>query len=75
MNFFFKNFYQSIFKSTMTMKKDKDLVLMNSIGGTLGGITTRLLLYPFDYTRTKMANDITRKDGGILITLLNTVKK
>ncbi len=57
------------------MKKDKDLVLMNSIGGTLGGITTRLLLYPFDYTRTKMANDITRKEGGIVRTLINTVKK
>lgn len=59
----------------MSMKKDKDFMLMNSIGGSLGGITTRLLLYPFDYTRTKMANDITRKDGGIVRTLLNTVKK
>lgn len=59
----------------MRMKKEKDLVLMNSIGGTLGGITTRLILYPFDYTRTKMANDITRKEGGIVRTLVNTVKK
>jgi len=59
----------------MKMMKDKDLVLMNSIGGSLGGITTRLLLYPFDYTRTKMANDITKKDGGIVRTLLNTIKK
>jgi len=31
------------------------------MGGTLGGITTRLLLYPFDYTRTKMANDVASK--------------
>lgn len=75
MNFFFKNFYQSIFKGPMKMMTDKDLVLMNSIGGSLGGITTRLLLYPFDYTRTKMANDITKKDGGIVRTLLNTIKK
>jgi len=50
-------------------------MLMNSIGGTLGGVTTRLLLYPFDYTRTKMANDIMKKDGGILKTLFYTIKK
>lgn len=75
MNFFFKNAYQSIFKSASRIQKDKDLVLMNSIGGSLGGVTTRLLLYPFDYTRTKMANDITKKDGGIVKTLLNTIRK
>ena len=34
---------------------------INTLGGTLGGVMTRLLLYPFDYTRTKMANDITGK--------------
>lgn len=53
----------------------KDSMLMNSLGGTLGGITTRLLLYPLDYSRTKMANDITKKDGGIIKTLLNTMRK
>lgn len=45
------------------------------MGGTLGGITTRLLLYPFDYTRTKMANDVLSREGGIMQTLLATVQK
>ena len=48
---------------------------MNSLSGTLGGITTRLLLYPLDYTRTKMANDIKCKEGGIMRTLLSTLQK
>jgi solute carrier family 25 (adenine nucleotide translocator) protein 4/5/6/31 len=50
-------------------------MIINSLGGTLGGITTRLLLYPFDYTRTKMANDVKSKEGGIMRTLLSTLQK
>lgn len=49
--------------------------MINSISGTMGGVTTRLLLYPLDYTRTRMANDIMRKDGGIVRTLLYTIRK
>ena len=50
-------------------------MFINSLGGTLGGITTRLLLYPLDYTRTKIANDILCNEGGILRTLLVTFRK
>jgi hypothetical protein len=62
-------------KNVFSCKNGQDTMLVNSIGGTLGGVTTRLLLYPFDYTRTKMANDIQKKDGGIVKTLLTTIKK
>lgn len=75
MNFFFKNFYQSVMRNLFVSKNGQDMMFINSLGGTLGGITTRLLLYPFDYTRTKMANDIQRKDGGILKTLMTTIRK
>jgi hypothetical protein len=50
-------------------------MVVNSLGGTLGGITTRLVLYPFDYTRTKMSNDVKGKDGGIIKHLSITLKK
>ena len=75
MNFFFKNFFQKGLKKVFISNSEKEKMIVNSMGGTLGGITTRLLLYPFDYTRTKMANDVARKDGGILRTLLGTFQK
>ncbi len=74
MNFFFKNFYQKVLKTLLKATNEKHEMIVNSVGGTLGGITTRILLYPFDYTRTKMANDVNGKEGGILSNLFKTFK-
>ena len=61
MNFFFKNFFQRSIKNIFSPSTGNGLMLANSLGGTLAGITTRLILYPFDYTRTKMSNDVSGK--------------
>lgn len=46
----------------------------NAVSGIIGGWLTLIFLYPFDYSRLKLSNDITGKSGGIYQTLKTTYK-
>ena len=47
----------------------------NIVSGVFGGWLTLVFLYPFDYSRLKISNDISGKNGGIYQTLKTTYKK
>ena len=48
---------------------------MNYVGGAAAGLSTRALLYPLEYSRNKMNNEIEAKKGGILGCLKEAVMK
>lgn len=59
MNFFFKDNFQKFFRKIFKKKNDDSkLFFINACSGTLGGWLTRIILYPLDYSRTRMANDV-----------------
>jgi solute carrier family 25 (adenine nucleotide translocator) protein 4/5/6/31 len=49
--------------------------LVNYIGGAAAGLTTRALLYPLEYTRNRMNNQIEAKRIGILGCLEDAFRK
>lgn len=66
LNWISKEMFQSGIRSTPCGQQSSITkeFLVNYIGGAAAGLFTRTLLYPLDYTRNKMNNQIT-KEGGI----------
>ena len=48
--------------------------IANSLSGALGACISMILLYPFDYSRMKQANDISGNGGGIWRVISNTLR-
>jgi hypothetical protein len=49
--------------------------LINYIGGASAGLMTRAIVYPLEYTRNKMNNQIKNGEGGILSCLREVYNK
>ncbi len=61
LNFAFKDFYMKKFK--LSAKNDKEqsflsTVINNMKAGSIAGASTQFFVYPLDYTRTRLTNDI-----------------
>jgi solute carrier family 25 (adenine nucleotide translocator) protein 4/5/6/31 len=77
LNWIFKELFQSTFRNFISQSEDNLRLnfIVNYLGGASAGLMTRSLLYPFEFTRNKMNNDIQRKNGGIWNCLTDAYKK
>jgi len=59
LNFAFKDFFKSKFnKNSKTSKNFIDKLMTNVLSGSLAGASTQFIVYPLDYVRTRLTNDI-----------------
>ena len=65
LNFAFKDFYVGKLKLESKEKKSfKTTFVLNMIGGSLAGASTQCFVFPLDYTRTRLTNDIVMEKLG-----------
>lgn len=71
-NFTVKEVIQNKFMKENSWKAP--LIIKNGLSGLIGAWVALLFLYPLDYSRLRQANDISGKNGGIMRTLIKTIK-
>jgi solute carrier family 25 (adenine nucleotide translocator) protein 4/5/6/31 len=64
LNFAFKNFYKKHFSLYSKGTSFWDKAFVNVASGSVAGASTQFFVYPMDYTRTRLTNDIQLAKAG-----------
>lgn len=66
LNFAFKDFFKKNFdKNPKNNESITYIIAKNVLSGSLAGVATQFVVYPLDYVRTRLTNDImTAKEKG-----------
>jgi solute carrier family 25 (adenine nucleotide translocator) protein 4/5/6/31 len=58
LNFYFRSLFKTLFKVETYKKTKSKYFIYSTLAGGCAGVTTEFIVYPLDFTRTRLAVDV-----------------